>query len=119
MASHRKEMGSGLELLQLVKVCKLYKNKSSNNMDDHFFVFLAVATCSSLPILSNGVIVYSSPGPDTYEIGATARYNCNNGFGVSGGSQIRTCGNDGTWGGTPSMCAGDSNSHVCSVELAY
>ena len=86
-------------------------NKQTNNNNvwilrvSFLCVFLAVVTCPSLPVPSSGAVVYSSPGPDSYEVGATAMYSCNTGYGISG-DQTRTCGSDGTWSGTGTFCVG-------------
>ncbi len=71
-------------------------------------------TCSDLPILDNGVIVYISITPAPYDYGTTARYDCNTGFGLNGGDTILTCEGDGSnaigmWTGTIPTCDGTYN----------
>ena len=75
---------------------------------------LTAITCSALPAVSNGMIVYSSNTTAPYVLGTTANYQCNEGFGLDGGDGIRTCNGDdnnsnGTWSGQPSNCSGIYN----------
>ena len=70
--------------------------------------------CASLPLVSNGVVVYSTPGPSLYPFGATARYSCNAGFGLSTMATTLTCGGDGSstngvWSGMPPTCDGEKS----------
>ena len=65
-------------------------------------------TCSDLPSLTNGMILYSAgESPNDRPVDATASYSCaNNGFSLVG-EAVRTCGSGGTWGGTAATCQGE------------
>ena len=66
--------------------------------------------CLTLSNVDNGVIIYSSstaPWPH----GTNATYQCDEGFSLDGGNDIRTCVGDsnnyiGYWTGTAPNCAG-------------
>ena len=60
----------------------------------------------------NGMIIYATDTVSDYEFGTTATYSCESGYGLSGGSTVRTCGPDldgngdivGGWSGQASDC---------------
>ncbi len=75
------------------------------------FVHAAI-TCPSLPLLDNGVIVYSAASSAPYEFGTTATYSCNTGYGLTGGDAVLSCDGDGdspagVWNGTIVTCEGE------------
>ncbi len=65
-------------------------------------------TCTSLIAPDNGFITYAPDTSEPFEFRTTARYGCNNGFGLSRGDTVRTCGaaNQGgeQWSGTAPTC---------------
>ncbi|XP_064384964.1 uncharacterized protein LOC135333878 isoform X2 [Halichondria panicea] len=82
---------------------------STNGVWDGVVPTCQPITCSTLSLPDNGVIVYSSATPEPYQFGTTARYSCNTGFGLSGGSEMLSCGGDGSspngdWSGVIPTC---------------
>ena len=68
-------------------------------------------TCNALPLLTDGILVYSSSTPEPYEFGTTARYSCDIRYGLSAGDGLLTCEGDGsstngTWRGIVPTCEG-------------
>ena len=57
----------------------------------------AAIECPSLPSIANGMILYSNTGTPNYFLGTVATYSCDTGFflDLSGGSETRTCIDDG------------------------
>ena len=79
-----------------------------------------VITCSSLSPLANGQIVYSTNGTLTY--GVMATYLCEEGFALSGETQVRTCGSNGfspngEWDGDAQTCEGESYPITVLIEI--
>ncbi|XP_064386533.1 sushi, von Willebrand factor type A, EGF and pentraxin domain-containing protein 1-like isoform X2 [Halichondria panicea] len=67
-------------------------------------------TCSALPLIENGVIVYSSNTTEPYDYGTTSVYECNTGYEVTSGDSERTCTEstltlEGIWNGTIPTCS--------------
>ena len=66
--------------------------------------------CSDLPLLINGVIVFSTDTTAPFDYLTTATYNCDIGYGLSGGDTVRNCvgSNQGgeKWNGTAPVCQG-------------
>ena len=68
-------------------------------------------TCSSLPNIDNGMILYSSNTTRSYGYGTNATYQCDEGFSLDREGDVRTCvGNgsssNGTWNGQLQACTG-------------
>ncbi len=63
--------------------------------------------CPILPPLTNGIIEYSE-SVTSLGFMATATYNCNTGYALSGGDSVSTCGASssgaGEWTGIPPTC---------------
>ncbi len=63
--------------------------------------------CPELPIPTNGIIEYSESATSLGFM-ATATYNCNTGYALSGGDRESTCGASssgaGEWSGIPPTC---------------
>ncbi len=61
-------------------------------------------TCSdNLPAPTNGAITYAGGSTNNRPVGATASYSCFGGYTLVGVS-VRTCGSDGVWSGSASVC---------------
>ena len=76
--------------------------------DKHCCLIRTGITCSALPGIGNGTIMYSqndTPVPYDFEIIAT--YQCDEGFDLVG-YKMRTCVGDGksSWSGQPPNCSG-------------
>ena len=88
---------------------KGYKHAFSIHVLSLLLIIVAIV-CLNLSNVENGVIIYSSstaPWPH----GTNATYQCDEGFGLDGGDDIRTCGGDsnnyiGYWTGTALNCLG-------------
>ncbi len=70
---------------------------------------LAVITCSSLPVLANGIITYTIDTTAPFDDQTTANYSCNFGFRLSTvGDNVRTCVQSNTgpgeWTGAAPFC---------------
>ena len=68
-----------------------------NNAETDSFTHTAIE-CEPLPVIANGMILYSDTGPPNYALGTVATYSCDTGFVLdltSDGSMMRTCGDDG------------------------
>ncbi len=72
-----------------------------------------VITCSDLPTLTNGIIVYSAGSPDSRPVDTVATHTCDTGYTLSGDT-IRTCESDGSWSGFASTCQRKWNG-LCTV----
>ena len=71
-----------------------------------YWLLTCTAICTSLTSPTNGFISY---GPDTsapFDLGTTATYGCNPGYGLSGGSATRTCTGANSWSGSAPVCLG-------------
>lgn len=64
--------------------------------------FPLAITCPPLEDPANGSVTITVPPP--FLVGVTAVYLCDPGFESTGGSILRICGADGTWGGTAPRC---------------
>ena len=73
------------------------------------------ATCTDLPTLSNGVIVYSTPSSPRPQ-GTTAIYSCNTGYELSGG-MFRTCQSDRAWSGGSITCQREISDCDLNIRL--
>ncbi len=67
-------------------------------------------TCSALPAVGNGMIVYSSDTTEPYDYETTASYQCDPGYNRTGGDNERSCTGNGTtpigdWNGTATICS--------------
>ena len=67
--------------------------------------------CNALPAPDNGRVVFSTGVSAIYSFGTVATYICDPGFGIVGGTILRTCGGDGltpngTWTGSAPSCGG-------------
>ena len=67
--------------------------------------------CTDLPAPENGQIVFSTGVASMYAFDTVATYICDLGFGIVGGTILRTCSGDGltpngTWTGTAASCSG-------------
>ena len=65
--------------------------------------------CADLPDPENGDITFVTDVTATFEVLTTATYNCDLGFGLNGGTTVRTCNGDSTspdgdWSGTAPTC---------------
>ena len=61
-------------------------------------LILAAIVCPPLSSITNGAIAYSNPGTPNYPLGTIATYSCDAGYVLdltSGGSETRTCIDDG------------------------
>ena len=79
-------------------------------------------TCPTLSSIPNGRVVFSTASPLPY--GAIATYSCTEGYGLSGGDTVRTCGGDGsspfgTWNGMVPTCEGLKNEVKSKHSLCY
>ncbi|XP_064387965.1 uncharacterized protein LOC135336171 isoform X3 [Halichondria panicea] len=66
-------------------------------------------TCTSLSSISNGVLVYGPDSTNPFNFGTIASYTCDDGFYLTSGSDVRTCGGDGlntigSWNGAAPVC---------------
>ena len=67
--------------------------------------------CPDLADPVNGDIMFSLDNTAPYAFATTATYQCDVGFGRTGGNEVRTCGGDGSsttgeWSGTAPTCEG-------------
>ena len=74
-------------------------------------LFNTAITCPILSAVENGKVTYSSDTTESYDYGATATYQCDSGYELTGGDDERTCTGDGSspvgqWNGTAPHCAG-------------
>ena len=66
--------------------------------------------CSDLAAPDNGQVMYSLDMTSPYDFQTMATYVCDSGFGLSGGTRTRTCGdgdgltNNGVWSGSVATC---------------
>ena len=68
-------------------------------------------SCSTLPAVENGMIIYSTTTSMSYNYGTVATYQCDFGYELTGGGTVRTCTGDGSspvgqWNGTDLTCSG-------------
>ncbi len=75
-----------------------------------------VITCSDLPSLTNGVIMYSAGAINNRPVTTEANHSCNAGQTLTGGSTNRTCESDRMWSGLPPECLRKWNG-LCTVCL--
>ena len=75
-----------------------------------------IVTCSDLPLLTDGMIMYSAGAINNRPVTTEANYSCNAGHTLTGGSTTRTCGSDGMWSGFAPMCQREWNG-LCTVCL--
>lgn len=68
---------------------------------------------------ANGLITYTEEYSPTFGFMEMATYDCNAGFGLSGGDTVRTCvgfpGATGVWNGTAPVCEGEPSSWCLGV----
>ncbi len=57
---------------------------------------ITAITCSTLSVIGNGMIVYSSDTTPPYDYGTTATYECDPGYEITSGDSERTCTDDGS-----------------------
>ena len=73
--------------------------------------------CPALPTMDNGIVIYSSNiSMSQYVYGATATFQCDSGYELTGGDTVRTCTGDGSspvgqWNGTATVCTGKSHTY--------
>ena len=60
-------------------------------------------TCSDLPALTNGMILYNMGTASLRPVDTVATCTCDTGYTLNGGS-TRTCGSDGVWSGLAPTC---------------
>ena len=69
-------------------------------------------TCPLLSDPDNGRVTFSTVSTTNgVDFGSTAFFNCDAGYGLTGGERVLTCGGDGTslngtWSSDPPSCAG-------------
>ncbi len=73
------------------------------------FISHTAITCTSLSPISNGVLAYGPDSTDPFNFGTIASYTCDDGFYLTSGSDVRTCGGDGlntigSWNGAAPVC---------------
>ena len=71
-------------------------------------IILTEYTCTSLPSILNGAVIYSPNGTSPFRYGVSVTYSCNEGFYLSE-SSVRTCtgsGATGFWNGIEPECLG-------------
>ncbi len=82
-----------------------------------------VITCSDLPSLTNGMIMYSAGSPDNRPFSSSAVYSCNTGYTLTGGTTTRVCVSGGRWDGSPQTCQGEfcnsCNTHVNQMKVVW
>ncbi len=76
-----------------------------------FNKMVTAITCSDVPTISNGVIVYSSDTTEPYNYGTTATYECDTGYELTSGNKKRNCtksglNSEGIWNGIMPTCSG-------------
>ncbi|XP_064386667.1 sushi, von Willebrand factor type A, EGF and pentraxin domain-containing protein 1-like [Halichondria panicea] len=84
-------------------------------------------TCSALPAVGNGTIIYNYTTTPFYDYETTAVYECDTGYEVTSGDRVRTCTGDGSssvgqWNGTAAFCLDinecsedtDGCDHICT-----
>lgn len=69
----------------------------------------AAIMCPDLPDPDNGDITFVTDVTATFDVLTTATYSCDPGFGLNGGTAVRTCNGDSTspigdWSGTAPTC---------------
>ena len=62
--------------------------------------------CPLLDALVNGQIMYDPDMTAPFDFGTTATYSCDSGYGLSGGTSVRTCESEG-WSGSAPTCQGE------------
>ena len=69
--------------------------------------------CTDLPDPANGRVTFSSGTVTPFSLTTMATYRCDQGYGLNGGSSVRTCGANvditnpkGVWNGTAPTCEG-------------
>ena len=77
----------------------------------YWSLLFSALTCSALPQPENGQIDYSDVSGSAFELGTTATYSCNTGYGLSEALVTRTCQSDdqslnGEWSGESPTCIG-------------
>lgn len=88
-----------------------------------FSSFSATILCPELEEPENGVIDYISDEEEGFEFGSVATYSCSEGFGLSGGAAVRTCGPDGDednigkWSRDAPTCERKNSS--CIIWISY
>lgn len=120
MGTEAVTLESGVELHLAVKVCKidLYL-VAPTLLLLHIIVrkvmlfIISEILCSSLNEPENGIIMYSLDILFPFDLGTTATYVCNVGFGLSDGVGVRTCTGDGSnsvgeWTETQPNCFGQT-----------
>ena len=71
----------------------------------------AAIMCTDLADPTNGDIMFISDNTAPYEFATTATYQCDAGYGLNAGDEVRTCGGDGSsttgvWSGNAPTCEG-------------
>ncbi len=60
-----------------------------------------------MPLLANGIITYDADATSIFVYNTTATYSCDNGYGLSGGDDVRACvQSPGEWSGIAPTCQG-------------
>ena len=68
-------------------------------------------TCTDLPDPTNGIVTFSTDTVAPFSLKTRATYSCDQGYGLSGGNTVRTCGPnadntnpEGVWSGNVPAC---------------
>ncbi|XP_064388562.1 E-selectin-like isoform X3 [Halichondria panicea] len=73
--------------------------------------------CSDLSSPTNGIVDYGGGGSmDNRPADTVATYNCDTGYTLNGGNNIRTCGSDGMWSGLAPTCQAICPDLIVSVN---
>lgn len=80
------------------------------------YSLLIEIVCDNLPTPPNGIRTFEPDTTSPFDYQTTVTYNCNTGFGLSGGNRVRSCQGSslgpGEWTGTAPNCEG-----MFSLEL--
>ncbi len=74
-----------------------------------------IVTCSNLPLLENGMIMYSAGAINNRPFLTSAVHSCNTGYTLTGAT-MRVCESDGVWSGLAPTCLRKWN-ELCTVCL--
>ena len=104
-SEHACQMESGQEILLAVSVSLALCGLCFCHPDKDLFPALNLGEdimCNQLDDPESGKVII-----DSFQVGSAARYECDDGFTLSGNS-IRTCRANGYWSGTDPICIGKS-----------
>ena len=87
------------------------------------YFLITDAMCPALDAPANGQIMYDSDMSAPFDFRTTATYDCDSGYGLSGGTSVRTCESEGWSGSAPTCqreCHESSNIwYTCMFKLVY